>query len=141
MFLFPQIKHLPDSSRTFNSPHGSFIFSNCNRRHLLGPFLLQNGILQPKEGLGRRGKDVWMIRNGKTEEVRNKDALVKKRVRAGEPLKRGFEEGRAMARRRKSRKKKWREPVFAGTGLRAALRLCSLWLWLHFCVVCDLFET
>lgn len=75
------------------------------------------------------------------EDVRSKDALVKKKVRVGEPLKAGCEEGKAMAERRKSRRKEWREAAFAETGLRPALRLCSLWPWLHFCVVCDLSET
>lgn len=65
MFLFPQIKQFPDSSSTLSSLCGSFIFSNCSRRHLWSPFLLQNDIPQPKKkGMRRRGEGVWMIRNG-----------------------------------------------------------------------------
>lgn len=140
MFLFPQIKRLPDSSSTFNSPHESFVFSNCSQRRLLGPYLLQNGIPQPKKCMGRRGEDVWIISNGNGRSEMHERSGEEKGGGVRELLLKGGREGERVRRRRRSGNETWRKPTFAGTGLRPARRLCSLWLRFHFCVVHNLSE-
>lgn len=64
----------------------------------MGSFLLLNGIPQPKKGLERRGKDVWIPRNGSG---------------------RGGKQGHGRGRRRRS--EKWRKSDVVETGQRAAL--------------------